>query len=162
MRNPSHLALVRAIEDLTRAQRDAGAGLSRALGTNRGAIAVVRSLEHGPQQVGELAQALRVDVSVASRQVAALVDAGLVVRDVAPGDRRVRTVALTEAGRALAGRSAEAALDLASAVFADWTDDEVDAAAAQLSRVAAAVAAHHSAPRAAQDVSDPDQERVTA
>ena len=162
MPRPSHLALVRAIEDLTRAQRDAGAGLSRALGSNRGAIAVVRVLERGPQQVGELAQVLRVDVSVASRQVAAMVGAGLVVRDVAASDRRGRTVALTDAGRALAARSAEAALDLASAVFADWSDDEVHAAAAQLSRVADAVSAHHGAPPATPDASDTDEGPETA
>jgi DNA-binding MarR family transcriptional regulator len=160
--NPTHLALVGALEDLARVQREAGAVLSRTLGSNRGAVAVVRLLERGPQQVGELAQALRVDVSVASRQVAALVDAGLARRDVAADDRRARTVALTDAGRALAGRSAEAALDLASAVFADWSEEDVEAAAAQIGRVADAVSAHHSALRAAQDASHVNQEWQTA
>jgi DNA-binding MarR family transcriptional regulator len=142
MPTAAHEALLHAIEDLARAQREAGVWLSRVLECNRGALAVVRALGAGPLQVGELAQGLRVDVSVASRQVAALVDAGLVDRDVTPADRRVRTVGLTDAGRAMLDRSADAALDLASVVFADWSDQEIEAAAEQVRKVATAVTTH--------------------
>jgi len=147
MSTAAQAALIHAMEDLTRAQREAGLWLARELECNRGALAVVRMLATGPLQVGELAQGLRVDVSVASRQVAPLVDAGLVARDVAPGDRRVRTVGLTEAGRALLERHATAALDLAASVFADWSDEQIAAAAEQLRKVATAVTTHHSGVR---------------
>jgi DNA-binding MarR family transcriptional regulator len=138
-----HVALIGAIEEMARAQRETGAWLARTLECGRGGVAVIRTLQHGPRQVGEIAQAMRVDVSVASRQVAALAEAGLVARDVAPGDRRARTVELTEAGRALAARSAHAAVELAAAVFGDWSDAEIDLAAEQFRKVAAAVLRHH-------------------
>jgi DNA-binding MarR family transcriptional regulator len=141
-------ALVAAIEDMARAQRESGAWLARTLECGRGALSVIRILDRGPRQVGDLAHLLRVDVSVASRQVAALADAGLVDRDVPATDRRARTVALTEAGRALAARSAAASVDLAGAIFADWDDTEVEAAAEQFRKVAGAVARHHVAPGA--------------
>jgi DNA-binding MarR family transcriptional regulator len=138
----AHGALVAAIEDMARAQRETGAWLSRAVDCGRGGLAVLRVLERGPHGVGDVAHALRVDVSVASRQVAALADAGLVERDVAADDRRVRTVVLTDAGRALAARHASTAQDLAARVFADWSDDEIDAAATQFRKVADAVVRH--------------------
>jgi len=145
MATTAHVALVGAIEDMARAQRETGAWLARTLECGRGGLALARVLQRGPRQVSELAHLLRVDVSVASRQVAALADAGLVAREVAQEDRRVRTVVLTDAGQALVARSAEAAITLASDIFAGWTDDEIDAAAAQFRKVAAAVTAHNSA-----------------
>ncbi|WNB85362.1 MarR family transcriptional regulator [Cellulomonas sp. ATA003] len=145
MTTSDHLSLIRAIEDMARAQRDTGAWLSRELGCGRGGITVVRLLGSGPRQVGELAHLLRVDVSVASRQVAALVDAGLVERDVPADDRRLRTVALTDAGRRFAARATEATLGLAAAVFADWSPAELDEATGQIRKVASAIADHHGA-----------------
>ncbi|WP_298459210.1 MarR family winged helix-turn-helix transcriptional regulator [uncultured Cellulomonas sp.] len=141
----AHVALIGAIEDMARAQRESGAWLSRELECGRGGLAVVRLLGGGPRQVGELAHALRVDVSVASRHVAGLVEAGIVERDVPAADRRTRTVALTDAGRELAARSSQAALDLAASVFGDWSEDDVAAAAAQIRRVATAIGSHHHA-----------------
>jgi DNA-binding MarR family transcriptional regulator len=138
-----HADLVAAIEDMARAQRETGAWLARTLECGRGGLSVIRILERGPRQVGDLAHLLRVDVSVASRQVAALAEAGLVDRDVPATDRRARTVALTDAGRALAARSAESAVDLADAIFADWDDTDLRAATAQFRKVADAVVRHH-------------------
>lgn len=135
--------LVAAIEDMARAQRESGAWLARTLECGRGGLAVIRILERGPRQVGDLAQLLRVDVSVASRQVAALADAGLVDRDVPATDRRARTVALTDAGRALAARSSQTAVRLAEAIFADWDEADVESAAATFRKVADAIVRHH-------------------
>lgn len=141
-RPTAHATLVAAIEDMARAQRETGAWLSRAVDCGRGGLAVLRVLERGPHGVGDLAHALRVDVSVASRQVGALVDSGLVERGVAEDDRRVRTVVLTDAGRALAARHASTAQDLAARIFADWPAAEIEAAAAQFRKVADAVVRH--------------------
>ena len=139
----SHDALVAAIDTMVRAQRETGAWLSRAVDCGRGGLGVVRVLDGGPRPVGDLALALRVDVSVASRQVASLADAGLVERGVDDADRRVRTVSLTAAGRALAARHAATARDLAGQVFAGWSAEQVEAAAEQIRAVAEAVLRHH-------------------
>jgi DNA-binding MarR family transcriptional regulator len=138
-----HVDLIAAIEDMARAQRETGAWLARTLECGRGGLSVIRILDRGPRQVGDIAQLLRVDVSVASRQVAALAEAGLVDRDVPATDRRARLVALTDAGRAVADRSKATAVDLASAIFADWDDDDLAAATAQFRKVAGAVVRHH-------------------
>ena len=164
MPSPSHHTLIHAFEDLSRAQREAGARIARSVECTRGGLAVVRILARGSQGVGELAALLRVDVSVASRQVAALVDAGLVERDVPATDRRTRTVALTAAGHALADRASAATLDLAAAMFADWSAAELDAAADQFRRVTAAVVRHHGPPTASttRTPSAPSPEREIA
>lgn len=71
----------------------------------------------GPQRSTELAAAMGVDHSTVSRQVAALVEAGWVVSERDPADRRARRLSLTEAGRqALAAGMAERAAVLAPAL----------------------------------------------
>jgi DNA-binding MarR family transcriptional regulator len=138
-----HADLVTAIEDMARAQRESGAWLARTLECGRGGLSVIRILDRGPRQVGDIAHLLRVDVSVASRQVAALAEAGLVDRDVPATDRRARTVALTDAGRTMAARARATAVELASAVFADWDDADVATATAAFRQVADAIVRHH-------------------
>ncbi len=150
---PPHRPLVTAIERLARAQREFGAQLARETGLHRAALSVVRILErHGELPIGEIACHLRVDLSVASRHVTALVSDGLAERSTpcTPGlDRRLRTVRLTPAGHATAVASAQAVDKHAADAFADWTPDELASAAAQINRLTAAVAAtHHEGARA--------------
>ncbi|WP_066586052.1 MarR family winged helix-turn-helix transcriptional regulator [Cellulomonas timonensis] len=144
---PPHRPLVTAIEQLARAQREFGAQLARETGLHRAALSVVRILErHGELPIGEIACHLRVDLSVASRHVTALVTDGLAERSTpcTPGlDRRLRTVRLTPAGHAKAAASARAVDLKAAAVFADWTPDELASAAAQIRRLTAAVTTAH-------------------
>jgi len=54
---------------------------------------------HGSVRMGELAEALRVDASTATRAVNRLVDAGLASRERSDDDGRVMVVVLTEHGR---------------------------------------------------------------
>jgi DNA-binding MarR family transcriptional regulator len=54
---------------------------------------------HGSVRMGELAEALRVDASTATRAVNRLVDAGLASRERSDGDGRVMVVVLTEHGK---------------------------------------------------------------
>jgi DNA-binding MarR family transcriptional regulator len=63
-------------------------------------------LERGPMRVGALAQALGTDPSTVSRQVTALVDAGLAERRADPDDGRSHLLAATESGaqRCVVGR----------------------------------------------------------
>ena len=71
----------------------------------------------GPQRSTELAASMGVDHSTVSRQVAALVEAGWVVSEPDPSDRRARLLSLTETGRqALAAGMAQRAAVLAPAL----------------------------------------------
>jgi len=71
----------------------------------------------GPQRSTDLAAAMGVDHSTVSRQVAALVEAGWVVSEPDPSDRRARLLSLTETGRkALAAGMAQRAAALAPAL----------------------------------------------
>lgn len=71
----------------------------------------------GPQRSTDLAAAMGVDHSTVSRQVAALVEAGWVVSEPDPSDRRARLLSLTETGRqALAAGMAQRAAVLAPAL----------------------------------------------
>jgi len=62
------------------------------------ALGTVETLE--PVRIGEVADRERVSAATATRVVAALEDAGLVLRQADPGDGRSWQVSLTPAGRA--------------------------------------------------------------
>lgn len=133
--------LVAALEELSRAQREAASQVARELGWPRAGLGVVRLLDrHGRLQLGDLACRLRVDASVASRQVGALVDAGYVRRTVGDDDRRARTVELTAAGSRLAEAMTEHLAHLVSTAFADWSGADITEATEQIRSVAAALA----------------------
>lgn len=132
--------LLRSVEAFSRALRESSLGIARDAGCSRGTLATVRILERrGTLQVSDLAHALRVDISVASRQVSQLVDDGLVERAVDHGDRRVRTVRLSPAGRSLALEIAAVLDRRAGEVFADWSADDLAAATTTLERLTATV-----------------------
>ncbi|MET0788015.1 MAG: MarR family transcriptional regulator [Cellulomonas sp.] len=129
-------ALLRSVEAFSRTLRESSLGLARDIGCSRGTLAIVRILERrGTLQVGDIAHVLRVDISVASRQVSQLVDDGLVERAVDDGDRRVRTVRLTPAGRSLSAEIGAALDRRAHEVFAEWSPQDVDAARVALDRL---------------------------
>jgi len=143
-----HLALLRAAETFTRTLRESGANLARGVDCSRATLTIIRMLDlRGPLTVSDLAQAMRVDISVASRQVSLMVDDGYVERIVDPDDRRVRTIALSEAGRRRT-REIEIALEARiGEIFTDWSMEELASAAAVLQRVASTLdASHHPAP----------------
>ena len=132
--------LLRSVEAFNRALRESSVGVARDIGCSKGTLAIVRILERrGTLQVSDIAHVLRVDISVASRQVSQLVDDGLVERTVADDDRRARSVQLSPAGRSLAVEIAAALGQRATEVFADWSSAELLDAAATLDRLGAAV-----------------------
>ena len=93
----------------------------------------------GEQRSGDIAAKLNVDASVVSRQLTALESDGLVVRRPDPTDARVSLTDLSAIGRArLEAMYAGFTLQLRAAL-ADWSDDDMAAAAENLRRVAAAV-----------------------
>jgi len=81
----------------------------------------------GPMRLGALAEAVHVDASTVSRQVAALVDAGLVERQPEPSDRRAAALAATARGAQLYRTARRHRTERLTAVLADWSPDDVDA-----------------------------------
>ncbi len=110
--------------------------MARDLGCSKGTLAIVRILQRrGTLQVGDLAHVLRVDISVASRQVSQLVDEGLVERTVDDEDRRARTVGLSPRGRSLALEMGAALDRRMDEIFTDWSAPEIETAISTLERL---------------------------
>jgi DNA-binding MarR family transcriptional regulator len=141
---PAYRALIDAIARLQRVQRDVSGEMARELDCPRAALSALWVLDkRGEMGIGDLAQHLHVDISVASRQASQLVDSGYAERSTpdAPGtDRRVRTVRLTERGRLFTAQTRRALDERAAVLFDDWTADDLAAAAAVLERVSDTVA----------------------
>lgn len=76
-----------------------------------------------------------IDISVASRQVAELVDRGLVERAPDPQDARAHQLVATDEGRALALRVRERQRELAAQALRSWDHDELRVLADNLSRL---------------------------
>ncbi|MBU5421542.1 MarR family transcriptional regulator [Cellulomonas hominis] len=144
-RTPAHRELIDAIARLQRVQREVATDLARDLDCPRAALSLLWVLDkRGEMAISDVAQHLHVDMSVASRQTSALVDAGYAERSTpgTPGtDRRVRTVRLTELGRTFTAGTKQALDDRAAAVFSGWSVEDLMSAAAQIERVADTVAA---------------------
>lgn len=137
---PHILTLTRALEVLGSAQRTLGARIGQELGLPRATIGVLLHLaRNGATQVGCLAQHLKVDMSVASRHVTVLATAGLVERTVADDDRRGRSVDLTESGRTKVSELFTRLTTDLTAVFADWSPEDLDAAAHAVTSLASAI-----------------------
>jgi DNA-binding MarR family transcriptional regulator len=97
----------------------AGVSLDRALFPLLGHIS-----KAGPIGVAELADAVNLDQSTVSRQLAKLESLGLVERSTNPSDQRVRQAVLTDAGRQIAARVQKVFAWLKEQVLADWSDAE--------------------------------------
>ncbi|MFC6419823.1 MULTISPECIES: MarR family winged helix-turn-helix transcriptional regulator [Sanguibacter] len=137
--------MLRALDEFGRAQREIGARLARSMDLPRAGIGILRYLyaTAEPVSVGCAAQHLRVDLSVASRQVSALVDAGLVRRTVDDGDRRSRSIELTDLGHARVDELKEHITVLMTDMFADWEPHELSAATDHMAALARTIADHH-------------------
>ena len=139
--DPAVTDLIGAIEAFGRAQRELGNHLARTVDWPRASISILRYLHvTGPVQIGCIAQHLRVDLSVASRQISSLVDAGLVRRTVDDGDRRARTIGLTDAGREAVATIRTHINHLFGEIFAGWDPAQVQATTEHISAFADAVA----------------------
>lgn len=89
----------------------------------------------GPQRVSDLATALNIDLSVASRQCSALASAGYVAREPDPDDRRAHRLVLTDAGATALRASHQRMLHAFGQVLADWSDTDIAALATGLERL---------------------------
>lgn len=106
----------RGTRDINRA---AGVDIERA-----GAVMLARVEELEPARLSELAEAAGVDTSTASRQVARLVDDGLVLRNPDPVDGRASAHRLSPAGREVRQRLNAARRAWFDEVMADFDATE--------------------------------------
>ncbi|MCW2599553.1 MAG: hypothetical protein JWM02_1382 [Frankiales bacterium] len=89
--------------------------------------ALWRIVEEGPLRPTALAGLLGVDLSVVSRQVRALEDAGFVSRNTDPADARAALVSATEVGLAAFDRTRKQRTEVLDEVLARWpTEDRAD------------------------------------
>ena len=125
--------LVRAVYDLTALKRDLPrlAAFEHPVGLVP--LAVINRC--APARVRDVADALHVDLSVASRQVAALAAAGYVTREPDPDDRRAQRVSLTPAGSAALEVAHERIVAVFATVLSDWTDEDITSLTTALGRL---------------------------
>lgn len=104
--------------------------------------AVLAPLEAGGElRLSTLACSLGVDVSVASRQVAALERSGHLVRRPDPVDGRASLIDLSSVGAAALQRTRTVRGEWASAALSSWTEEEAALLSELLERLSADLAA---------------------
>src|SRR4051794_30389805 len=127
-------ALVRQLYGLGMVQRDIGRHAMAELGTQGFHALAVLQL-HGPLRVSDVAQRLGVDLSVASRQIAALAAEGYVERHADARDRRAQMVAVTPPGRRVLRETHRRMVAALTHVLGDWPDEDVNALTSGLERL---------------------------
>lgn len=114
---------------------------------------VVIYREDGMRQ-SDLAEALQIDASVASRHVAMLLEHNLISREVDPRDRRANVLRVTKDGLAALASLRERQTDWLLEVLAAWDDERASSTASAFREIA-----HHitdSARRAHRTAQDPE------
>lgn len=126
--------LVRRIYGIGMVQRQIARHASQELGSNGfTTLAVVHT--HGPLRIGDIAQRLGVDVSVASRQVASLTKAGYLERHQDAEDGRAQLIATTAEGTEVLKDSHKRMVSEFEGVLDDWSEKEIAALTAGLERL---------------------------
>jgi DNA-binding MarR family transcriptional regulator len=126
--------LVIALYRLGLVQREIARHALAELGT-QGFTALAIVHKDGPVRVSDVAHRLSVDLSVASRQIAALTAAGYVERTPDGADRRAHRISATERGAAVLRESHRRMVDAFAAPLETWADDDIRALAAGLDRL---------------------------
>jgi DNA-binding MarR family transcriptional regulator len=126
--------LIRSLYQLGLVHREIARHALAELGS-QGFTALAVIAKCGPLRIGDVAERLTIDVSVASRQVAALERSGYVVREPDAHDRRARRVSVTETGARVLRESHRRMVEAFSTAMAGWDEDEVAALAHGLDRL---------------------------
>ncbi|MFB7559578.1 MarR family winged helix-turn-helix transcriptional regulator [Streptomyces brevispora] len=112
---------------------------------DRAAYLLLNRLDReGPMGVKALASGMGIDSSTVTRQVAPLVDTGLVKRTSHPEDGRAVVLQLSPRGQARLNEVRASRRELMSQVTGDWDEAERDTFCALLTRFNAALAARQS------------------
>jgi DNA-binding MarR family transcriptional regulator len=126
--------LARSIYRLATVQRALARHALAELGS-RGFTALGVAHRDGPVRVGEIAERLSVDLSVASRQIAALEQAGYVVREADPDDGRAQRISITDAGVRVLRESHRRMVEAFQQALGEWSEDELSALSTGLDRL---------------------------
>ena len=129
---------VAAISDVIRDVAVVKRDLQREISTSvpMGAVSVLSVVDReGPLRVGELAEHLCVDLSVASRHVSTLEQHALLERVPSRRDRRSHDVSLTPAGRELLVKVRHEAMARLAEALSTWTESELAELATTLTRL---------------------------
>lgn len=126
--------LVTALYRLGLVQRSIARHAATELGS-QGFTALAVIQRHAPVRVSDVADLLSVNLSVASRQVAALADAGYVEREPDPQDGRALVLEPTQDGTRVLRETHRRMVETASAALGAWSEDEIAGLAAQLERL---------------------------
>lgn len=122
--------LARTRNAVIRRQRMAGTAFDDA------SVHVLYALsEQGPLRLGQLSTIVDIEASQLSKKVRRLVDGGLVTHEVDPAERRAIILQVTAAGRRTLRRYRQAADRMLAEALAGWSDQDLKAAAAILSRL---------------------------
>jgi DNA-binding MarR family transcriptional regulator len=108
----------------------------------RTSYTILRHAADGPGRLSDLAAALQVDISTASRQVRSLEDAGLLVRSSHPSDGRASVLELTDAGRDALDGARAAWRRVVEEILSGWTIADRRALAPLLQRLADDIASY--------------------
>ena len=131
--------LVRSVYGLGIVQREISRHALAELGT-QGFTALAVAQRFGPVRVSDIAERLRIDMSVASRQVRALMDAGYVQRDADDADRRAHRITVTERVAAVLQESHRRMVTAFEGALSDWDEQDVAALADGMTRLREAIA----------------------
>jgi DNA-binding MarR family transcriptional regulator len=101
----------------TRLLEQLGAEMERRTGLPAAWFEVLVHLKKGPVRMNELADALFLSRGGATRLVARMEEAGLVVREIPPNDRRATFAVITDEGRAAIERALPVHLELVEQAF---------------------------------------------
>lgn len=132
--------LARQLYGLGAVRRELGKAAGREL-VSHGFTALLLIRQRGACRVSDVATDLQVDLSVASRQIAALVAAGQLERRQDPVDGRAHLLHLTDEGLAALRRAHLQMVGVLDDALSDWDPAEVEALADGLGRLTAAFAA---------------------
>jgi DNA-binding MarR family transcriptional regulator len=130
-------ALVRQLYGLGAVRRTIGRHATAELGS-QGFPALAAIHLHGPLRVSDIAEHLGIDLSVASRQIAALAAQGYVERRADARDRRAQLVATTAAGQRALSEAHRRMVAAFADALGDWSEDQLAALASGLERLRAA------------------------
>jgi DNA-binding MarR family transcriptional regulator len=86
-------------------------------------------------RVSEVADRLRIDLSVASRQISALESSGWVAREPDPADRRAQSLRVTDAGQTVLEDTRTRMVDAYAHVMQDWSEDDIASLKTALERL---------------------------
>jgi DNA-binding MarR family transcriptional regulator len=91
--------------------------------------------QHGSMRVGELAECLAIDLSVASRHASGLEDRGLVARRPSEADKRAHQLSLTAAGEHVLVTVRKDLLGRLDAALDAWSESDLRDFASSLTRL---------------------------